>query len=120
MCHDDTHQSQILATGSSNRAHGVCCKPGFTGEHCTSDGKHTCSQPSASDADGFGAVITKKGGKNHQMFAFCPSTGNQQTCGISDDASKLDMTLTATKDIQVIKLAGDGSLAYNSGNAQTR
>jgi len=33
------------------------------------------------------------------MFAFCPSTGNQKTCGISEDASGLDMTLTATADL---------------------
>jgi len=54
------------------------------------------------------------------MFAFCPSTGNQKTCGISDDEKNLDMTLSATVDIQTIKLAGDGSLAYNSGSPSTR
>jgi len=54
------------------------------------------------------------------MFAFCPSTGNQKVCGISDDANNLDMTLTATVDLQTIKLAGDGSLAYNSGSPSTR
>jgi len=54
------------------------------------------------------------------MFAYCPSTGNQKSCGISDDEKNLDMTLTATLDMQTIKLAGEGSLAYKSGSPDTR
>lgn len=54
------------------------------------------------------------------MFAFCPSTGNQKVCGISNDDKNLDMTLTATVDIQTIKLDGEGSLAYNAGSPADR
>jgi len=62
MCHDDSQKSLIKATGSSNRAHGVCCKPGFAGEHCNTEGPNTCSQPASGSGDGFGAILTK--GKN--------------------------------------------------------
>jgi len=54
------------------------------------------------------------------MFAYCPSTGNQKSCGIGSDETNLDMTLTAKVDVQTIKLAGDGSLGYNSGSPSTR
>jgi len=44
MCHSTDYSSMLLVTGSSNFGHGVCCKPGYTGEHCeTSDSAHTCS-----------------------------------------------------------------------------
>ena len=46
MCHDKDYQSMIKVTGSSNIAHGVCCKPDFSGEHCNSDSDHVCSAPS--------------------------------------------------------------------------
>ena len=54
------------------------------------------------------------------MFAYCPSTGNQKTCGIGTDDKNLDMTLTAKIDTQTIKLSGDGSLSYNAGSPDTR
>jgi len=54
------------------------------------------------------------------MFAFCPSTGNQKSCGIGSDENNLDMTLTATVDVKSIKLDGDGSLSYNTGSPDTR
>ena len=63
MCHDDSHNNMIAKTGSSNRAHGVCCRPGFAGEHCTSDGTHTCIPNASGGANGFDTVLTN--GKNH-------------------------------------------------------
>jgi len=36
----------IEVTGSSNFAHGVCCKGDYDGLHCNEDGDHVCSPPS--------------------------------------------------------------------------
>ena len=84
MCHDRDHKSMIKVTGSSNFGHGVCCKPGSTNEHCVSgSGDHICSQPvlDQDTSDKYKNILT--GGKNHQMFAFCPKT-NPKMCGISN------------------------------------
>jgi len=43
MCHDKDNKSMIKTTGSSNPGHGLCCKPGYAGEHCNDDGEHVCS-----------------------------------------------------------------------------
>ena len=43
MCHDKDHGSMIGVTGSSNIGHGVCCKPGYSGDHCNDAGDQVCS-----------------------------------------------------------------------------
>jgi len=43
MCHDKDHESMIGVTGSSNVGHGVCCKPGYSGDHCNDEGDQVCS-----------------------------------------------------------------------------
>tara|TARA_B110000285_G_C15067648_1_gene586082 strand:+ start:176 stop:409 length:234 start_codon:yes stop_codon:yes gene_type:complete len=47
MCHDKKNLSMISATGSSNKAHGICCKPDYTGDHCDNNEKVSCSLPVA-------------------------------------------------------------------------
>ena len=45
FCHDKNHKSMILATGSSNYGHGICCKPNYDMGHCHRDSDHYCSEP---------------------------------------------------------------------------
>jgi hypothetical protein len=73
----------IKHTGSSNRGHALCCKPGSTNEYCETGVEHTCSQPvlEKDTSSLFDGILTA--GKNYQMFAFCPQI-NQKTCGISN------------------------------------
>jgi hypothetical protein len=86
----------ILITGSSNRGHGICCKPDYKGNHCNSDGTNWCSLPAegTSNPAGHKSIITASTGLNHQMFAF-NTIINQKQCGISNDQDSLNMTLTA-------------------------
>ena len=81
MCHDIDQQSMIKVTGSSNFGHAVCCKPGFNGDHCTTDDKHICSEPAGYEEtkQEFKSILTG-GTLNHQLFAFCPKTSPQR-CG---------------------------------------
>ena len=73
MCHNDNYESMIQTTGSSNVAHGVCCKPDYTGEHCNSDNDHECSAPSfIEDTSSKWADVLTLQNRNMQMFAFCP------------------------------------------------
>ena len=73
MCHDKDYASMIKVTGSSNLAHGVCCKPDYNGEHCNNDGDHVCSAPSeiTDSASKYAAILTPQN-RNMQMYAFCP------------------------------------------------
>ena len=50
--------SMIQITGSSNRAHGICCKPDFFGQYCEDNGDIECSPPARDDL----------GHPNSQMF----------------------------------------------------
>ena len=43
MCHYKTDESMIAITGSSNIYHGLCCKPDYSGEFCTTKDKMYCS-----------------------------------------------------------------------------
>jgi hypothetical protein len=47
MCHDKDNASMISTTGSSNKGHGICCKPDYTGDHCDTNEKYICSEPVA-------------------------------------------------------------------------
>lgn len=38
MCGNSDGSSIIKVTGSSNRGHGVCCKPDSKDKHCVDDG----------------------------------------------------------------------------------
>ena len=117
MCHDKDYKSTITTTGSSNLAHGVCCKPDYTGEHCNNDGDHVCSEPSLiEDSSSKWAEILNPENRNMQMYAFCPGI-NQQVCGISDDSTNTDMTITAGIDK---KTFSSTALAYNEGTSTTR
>jgi len=121
MCHDKDHSSMLQVTGSSNRGHGVCCKPGFTGQHCNDDGAHVCSQPaSAQDTSApYNNVLTN--GFNHQLFAYCPRT-NAKTCGISSSTTGAEgsMVLAASNKTQTISLIGDQQIRYNDGPPSVR
>lgn len=98
----------MLETGSSNRGHGICCKPNATEGICSGDdGIHECSMPvSGNDTDPeLHDILTESpnGLVNHQMFAFCPMT-SQATCGIPKGSSEsLDMTLMVTSEKQTFK-----------------
>jgi len=122
FCHDKNHASMISVTGSSNFGHGVCCKPGFSGEHCNNDGDHTCSQPvAAQDTSAeFTNVLTN--GKNHQMFAFLPKT-SPKMCGISTtQAEDVEGSMKINADLtkQSISLVGDTALQYIEGRPDVR
>lgn len=61
MCHDKDNASMIKTTGSSNKAHGICCKPGYSGEHCNDgDDNHICSLPAAAvdTPNNFKSILT--------------------------------------------------------------
>lgn len=53
MCFRMDGKSMMLETGSSNRGHGICCKPNATEGICSGDdGIHECSMPvSGNDTD---------------------------------------------------------------------
>ena len=45
FCIFNNGTSMISVTGSSNLAHGTCCKPNFMGNHCNEfDGDLSCSE----------------------------------------------------------------------------
>ena len=75
-------------TGSSNPAHGLCCKPDFIGEHCDTDADTICSPA---------ALPVKTGKPNFQIFMYNP-LANHWTCGLADDEADEalhDMNLVA-------------------------
>lgn len=73
MCHEKDYGSMMKVTGSSNIAHGVCCKPDYDGEHCNSNSDHVCSAPSLiEDSSSKWAAVLTPQNRNMQMFAFCP------------------------------------------------
>ena len=75
FCHDKNYESMMRVTGSSNRGHGLCCKPDYNGEHCgPSDQNHDCSQPAENydESDSYNSIATSN--LNFQMFAFNPTT----------------------------------------------
>ena len=71
MCHDKNYNSMISVTGSSNIAHGVCCKPDYEGEHCQTNDKQVCSQPVIDKSDKWASIVTADF-VNNQLFAYCP------------------------------------------------
>ena len=122
FCHDKDHGSMVAVTGSSNFGHGICCKPGYDGEHCNNNGDHACSQPVAAKdtADEFKDILTD--GKNHQMFAFLPKT-SPKMCGISRDLTEDvegSMRLDAEFTKQTISLLKGNSLQYVVGRPEVR
>lgn len=96
MCHDKDYGSMMKVTRSSNKGHGICCKPDFYGEHCNSDSLHICSEPvHDTNSDSKYKDILSTENLNYQMFAFCTTT-NQKNCGISSSTS-VDMSLKASQ-----------------------
>lgn len=121
MCHDKDNVSMIKTTGSSNPGHGLCCKPGFSGEHCNDDGEHVCSQAvAASDTTAaYKSILT--GTTNNQMFAFCPKT-TAKMCGVSSTTTEDDsasLVLDAYTTPKTISLKGDTALQYKEGGQAT-
>ena len=45
MCYDQDDKSMILATGSSNKGHGICCRPDYYGNLCKTHKTYKCSEP---------------------------------------------------------------------------
>ena len=47
FCHNTDEDSHKEITGSGNIGHGLCCKPDYNGEECTTNliKKQVCSQP---------------------------------------------------------------------------
>jgi hypothetical protein len=73
MCHDENDKSMIVATGSSNKAHGICCRPDYYGEFCNAEKTYLCSEPTdAKNTPRNYKAILSPDNMNHQMFAFCP------------------------------------------------
>ena len=89
MCSYTSDRSMIQLTGSSNKGHGICCKPGSTNSNCVASDTLACSQPSnvANTIPKYKPILTSDT-TNNQMFAFCPKT-NAKSCGIknSDDTT---------------------------------
>lgn len=117
MCHDTDYSSMFKVTGSSNRGHGICCKPNYSGDHCgPSDSEHTCSEPSfVEEPDGKNAAILTNGQLNYQMFAFCPIV-SQARCGVSPSSS-YDMGLIAGAGVKEVKTT---DLRYREGMPEIR
>ena len=96
FCHDKNYNNMMQTTGSSNLAHGICCKMDYEGDNCVSDETHDCSAPSEiTDKSSKYAPILSPGKMNYQMFAFNPIV-NHELCGLSNDSSNRNMTLTVT------------------------
>ena len=74
MCHEQSYESMMKVTGSSNWGHGVCCKSNYDGKHCNEETGHKCSMASFDDnlKSKWADVVTTPVMMNHQMFAYCP------------------------------------------------
>ena len=84
MCSRRDGQSMIAVTGSSNRGHGMCCKPEYQGEYCVTNDEYVCSQPvDEEDTLANYTDILTDGELNYQMHAFCPAT-TEAICGVED------------------------------------
>ena len=73
FCVEKDYNSMIKLTGSSNRAHGICCKKDYVDTHCSNDGEHMCSAPGliSSKEDPYWHT-TNQQGQNYQIFAYNP------------------------------------------------
>ena len=123
MCHDKKQESLIKVTGSSNPGHAVCCKPGYSGAHCTTNAETICSQPAQKDDTSSDYKIVLSGDFNQQFFAFCPQTTASQ-CGTgtgttADDENSL--IIKALNNPQTITLdqANKKALKYIDGGQKT-
>ena len=117
MCHEIDNMSMMNATGSSNRGHGVCCKPEYTGTHCgPSNPSHVCSPASVVQdlTSDYKNVLTDQT-RNYQLFAFCPMT-TQEICGLGTSNST-DMTLKANGTFQTVHTT---DLKYVEGRPEFR
>ena len=85
FCHDKNHKSMVLATGSSNYGHGICCKPNYSEGICHEESSHICSQPVSyqETSSEFKNILTD-GKENHQLFAFLPKPSFHK-CGIKEN-----------------------------------
>lgn len=103
VCSDAGHNSLFHHTKSSNHGDAFCCKPDASNNYCQTGNKHdhygaeheistVCSEPSTSASNQFSSILTN--GRNHQMFAFCPSI-NHNKCGVDSTSSSTDMGLKA-------------------------
>ena len=115
MCHDKNYNSMMLVTGSSNFAHGVCCKESFTGQYCNEDDDHVCGPPSYVSDTSSSKYSALNGNRNYQMFAFCPGISHKD-CGVSDSESK-DMHLYAKRNTSVVSST---DIRYREGNPSYR
>ena len=105
----------MAVTGSSNRAHGVCCKPDSTDFHCNDNPEHVCSPPSFDTSSSDFANVLDSNGRNHQLFAFCPQT-TRSFCGISSESENSNMRLNATLSKKTLT----GDLQYKQGRPAQR
>lgn len=95
ICTDFGHNSLYHHTKSSDPGNAFCCKPDSKDGYCQDGAKHdydgveegivsVCSEPSNGAPNSkFQSILTN--GKNHQMFAYCPSI-NHQKCGITSSS----------------------------------
>ena len=100
MCLDKDGKGLFNHMETTKPGVGFCCNPSSTSEFCTSGTTHghggsqveiLCSPDSYLSRSQIATspyknVIT--GIRNYQMFAYCPSTGNQKICGISSGKTK--------------------------------
>ena len=88
MCYDkDNDGSRSFQNlGTANTAKGACCKTDATDKLCdatSADSFQICSQPSleTDTQSSFTNILTQPGSRNHQLFAYCPST-TRGNCGL--------------------------------------
>ena len=115
MCVDRDYESMIVATGSSNNFHGVCCKPGYEGQYCNNEEKNRCSPPVFDNNINSKWVNVTTDNMNYQFFAFCPGI-NEKVCGISQNEDKYNFTLPATLEKKTFKT---NELKHTHGTAST-
>jgi len=122
VCSDEGHNSLFHHTKSSNAGNAFCCKPDSTNGYCQSGNKHdhygeeheittTCSEKSTGASNKFSNILTN--GRNHQMFAFCPSI-NHNKCGINSTSSSTNMGLKAGLES---KKVNSNEMRYKKRNA---
>jgi len=89
----------------------------FRGTHCNSDESHECSEPSEiTDPTSKLKPILSPGNLNYQMFAYNPVV-NHKNCGLSEDDSNQNMTLTVTTQKKQIK---SSTMKYREGTPDYR
>ena len=114
MCGKKDGSGAIAVNGSSNKGHGICCKPdNVTDSHCKDEGDYICSAPilEADNDTKWKNIMTA--GKNMQLSAYCPLI-QPEKCGLTGGSHDIDATTKGK-----ISLIGDTAITAKSGTIKS-